>query len=583
MHVGLEPDSLDPLVDPCVDFYQFACGGWISQHPIPADYGGYARITQIEDTIRAQLETMLQADADGNSTDPNDRMLGDFYASCVDEVAIERVGTSPAQQVLGTALAVRDDITWIAAVVALHRLGFEVVWNESVSADSMDSTRNVIVLDAGGLELPDRDYYLSSEFSGQLSAYRAHAAKMLVLAGLPAAGASRAADDVLAIETAIARLTKTRTDSRDAVSTYNPTTPSGLAKMATSIDWSNYWKAMSIDPGDRIVVGTPTFFEHLDSLRRQFQPAQWAHYFAYHAISSQSFSLGKSVDDEDFALQSALTGVPTQASRSKRCVEETKAALGEVLGQQYAERYFPAASKLQVEVLTDSLVRAMSETISKLEWLSAPTRSFALQKLSKVSPMVGFPETWRPGRFLVKRDDFGGNELRRFEFTTHQDLARAGQLIDRREWKMNAYSVNAYFDYTSNNLALPAGVLQLPFFNADRSPAVNLGALGMLIGHELTHGFDDQGARFDDKGNLRDWWAPSDKPHFEQRADWVAHQYSSFEALPHRFVNGRLTLGEDIADLGGVKIAFNAYRSLTKGPRMAKSAGQRISLRGLMT
>jgi putative endopeptidase len=394
---------------------------------------------------------------------------------------------------------------------------------------------------------------------------------MLALAGIPKP--EGAAADVVAVETELAKLTKTAVEKRDVPAAYNPVDLKGLGKLTRSINWKAYFKALSITPSKTIVVGTPKFFRALDGLRTRLKPSQWASYFTYHVLADTSFALPKAYDDEQFELTKLLTGQPSKAERSKRCVDATQDALGELLGQQYAAKYFPPAAKQAASLLVDAVFKVMGEQLGKLDWMSEPTRKTAQDKLAKVVRMIGYPDKPRAYDFDVKRGDFAGNELRASAFETHRVLAKAGKPVDRGEWQMYAYTVNAYYEPTENNTALPAGILQPPYFGDKRGTAANLGGIGMVIGHELTHGFDDQGAQFDADGNLENWWQPDDKAKFDAKAQCVADQYSTFEAAPRAFVNGKLTLGEDIADLGGVKMAFRAYRTLRAGGKPVVAEG----------
>ncbi len=562
--VGLESGSLDRTSDPCVDFYQFACGGWLAQNQIPADRARWGRGGEVDEKNKLAIRTLLEEAAGAGGADAGTKKLGDYYASCMDEAGIEKAGLAPVKPMLDRALKQKDAKTWNATVGELHKLGLGVVFTEYVIADLKDSTTNILYLDAAGLGLPDRDYYVKPELKDKVDAYRTHVDKMLVLAGVPAAKSAAAAGDVIAIEGEIAKLTKTAVEQRDIPAMYNPTDAKALAKQAKTVDWKAHWKALDIQPSKKIVIGTPKFFTALDKLRGAFKPAQWGNYFAYHLVHAYAFALPKAFDDEAFELERVLTGVEKQRERSKRCVDATQNALGELLGQQYVAKYFPGSSKQTASQLVDALVRVMNDEIGGLPWMSDATKVIAQQKLSKLVRMVGFPDKWKTYDYAVKREDFAGNQLRAAAFETHRVLGRAGKPVDRTEWHMNAFQVDAYYDPTANNTALPAGILQGPFFGRDRSVAANLGGIGMVIGHELTHGFDDQGAQFDGDGNLKNWWSKDDAAKFAEKGTCVADQYSGFEAMPKTFVNGRLTLGENIADIGGVKMAFKAYRSLRK-------------------
>jgi putative endopeptidase len=556
--VGLEPASLDRTADPCIDFYQFACGGWLAHASIPDDKARWARFTEIEERNKVVLRGILEDAAHATTADAGTKKLGDFYASCMDDAGIEQTGSAALKPLLDKTVKIKDARSWTAALVALHQVGVRVLFDSGASADYKQSTQNVTQLEAAGLGLPDRDYYFDAKYQPKLDAYKAHVARMLALAGLPA----KAGDDVVAIETEMAKTMKTATERRDADKRYNPTDLKALAKQVTTIDWKGYAKALDFELSKVIVVGTPAYFAALDRLRGKFTWSQWASYFTYHLVFDASFALPKAFDDEAFELARALTGVQKREDRAKRCIDATTTALGELLGQAYVAKQFPPQAKINATTLVDGIVAAMGDEIAAIDWMTPATKKTAADKLGHVVRMVGYPDKWRAYDFDVKRADFLGNMQRASAFEAHRVRARSGKPVDRGEWGMNSFTVNAYYRATANNTALPAGILQPPFFGEGRSIAANLGGIGMVIGHELTHGFDDQGAKFDSDGDRADWWSKDDKPQFDAKAQCVADEYGTFEAAPKQFVNGKLTLGEDIADLGGVRIAFRAYRTL---------------------
>ena len=562
--VGLEASSLDRTADPCVDFYQFSCGGWLASTPMPADRARWSKRTEMDDKNRQILRGLLDEAAKGISADPVAKKLGDFYASCMDETAIERAGLAALKPQLDRIAKVKDAKSWQAALNELHKVGQWVVFEPIVAPDPKDSTKYTVTLHPSGFGLPDRDYYVKPEYAEKLTAYGAHVAKLLGATGMAPAKLEAAAKQVVAIEVELAKLRKSAVEERDVAGMHNPTDPKALAKTVKSIDWKGYWKLHGATPGKKLGLTTPKYFQQLDKVRQRIKPAQWASYFTYHLVAGRAFTLGKTLDTEAFELRRTLTGVEQPLERSRRCVDTTEAALGELLGQQYAAKHFSAASKQAVTKLVETVAAMMTEHLGKLDWMSEATRKMAQQKLGKVVTMIGYPEQPRSYDFDVKREDFAGNVVRADAFETRRVLQRIGKPVARVEWYAKSFTVDAFYDASKNTATIPAGILQGPYFGADRSYAANLGGIGAMIGHELTHAFDDQGARYDGDGNLANWWQKEDEAKFATRGSCVADQYSTFEALKGQFVNGRLTLGEDIADLGGAKFAFQAYRHLRK-------------------
>ena len=565
--VGLDPGSLDRTADPCVDFFQFACGGWLTANEIPADKARWGRFSEIDEHNKTVIKQLLDDDANagaaGPSANADAKKLGDYYASCMDEATVETTGRKGIKSLLDKAENVKDAASWFAALIELHKAQINVLWETSAAPDLKDSTTNITQLDAAGLGLPDRDYYLDDKFKAKLEAYKVHVKNILALDHRP--NPATAAGDVVAIETELATLTKTAVERRDVRASYNPIDAAGIANQVKSVDWTAYWKGLGFTPSAKINVGTPKFLQAMDALRAKFKPAQWSNYFTYHVVQESAFTLGRAFDNEAFELDKIVSGVEKQRERYKRCIDLTTAGLGELLGKQYADTYFSPTAKQTAMTLVDAIVDAMRDDLSTLDWMSEPTRRVAIGKLAKIVRMVGYPDTWRTYDFAVKRNDLAGNVMRANQFEAHRQRAKSGKPYDRTEWLMNSFTVNAYYEPSANNTALPAGILQPPFFGADRGIAVNMGGIGMVIGHELTHGFDDQGSQFDGDGNLKNWWQDADKQKFDAKGTCVADQYSTFEAMPNQFVQGRLTLGENIADLGGVKNAFRAYRAVRKG------------------
>ena len=563
--VGLEPDTLDRKADPCIDFYQFACGGWMATQKIPDDRAKWARFTEIDDANQAALRAILDdASAGKLGKDDVSTKIGNYYASCMDDSAVEKKGLASIKPLLDKATKVKDAKTWFAALTAFHQAGIWVLWNASADADFADSSKDVLQLDSDGLGLPDRDYYIEGKFKDKLDKYEAHVVRVFQLLGHTAKQSQIDADAMIKLEAGLAHVTKTGVEKRDVPASYNPVDQAGLSKLVPNFDWKGYWKAVGINPGTKIVIGTPKYFAAIEDLRKMSAPGVWGNYFAYHLVNDYAFELPKKFDEEAFSLQQTLSGVEKQRERSKRCIAATTDGMRELLGQPYVARKFPGASKEAATSLVKAIGDAMDQEFDTLDWMSPQTKKAAHEKLAKLERLIGYPEPWKKYDFVVKRDDFAGNVLRAHEFETKRKLAKVGKPHDRNEWLMAAYEVNAYYNPTTNNTA-PAGILQPPFFGLARSIPANMGGIGMVVGHELTHGFDDQGAQFDLAGNLKNWWQPDDLKNFAAKGKCVVDQYSTFEPQQGQYINGALTLGENIADLGGVKMAFRAYRNLRKG------------------
>lgn len=561
---GLSASALDRAVSPCDDFYQFACGGWTKATPIPDDRSRWSRsFSEIDQRNEADLRGILDNLTKKKDEATNDGKLGRFYAVCMDEAAIDKAGKKPIQPLLDAIKKVNDPRSLTAVLAQLHLHGIWAVFDVSSGQDYKDATKMIGMLDQNGLGLPDRDYYLKDDADKTKirDKYVAHVEKMMSLAGFDAAAAKSATADVMRIETAIAKASKSREERRDPATMYNKIDREGLAKATAVVDWDAYFKAMGSPDLREISVTSPKFFEGLQSILKDEKPAALRSYLAWQVVHHAAPRLSKAFEQEDFAMTQTLTGQKSQRDRFKRCIDATDDALGELLAQPFVELRFAGESKSAAESYVSEIAKAMEARLDELSWMDAPTRAKAREKLRAMAYLIGYPQKWKNYDFEVKNDYFA-NVLAGAAFKVKDSLSKVGKPVDRGEWYMTPPTVNAYYDPQKNQMVFPAGILQPPFYSAKASVPVNLGAMGMVVGHELTHGFDDEGSQFDKSGNLANWWSDATGSTFKDAGKCVERQYSAYEVMPGLTINGKLTLGENIADAGGMKLAFRAYRNM---------------------
>ncbi len=566
--VGLDPSALDRSVDPCQDFYQFACGSWIAKTEIPADKSRWARsFSVIDERNEKDLKSIL--DEAGLAKNPATQKLGEYWNACMNEAAVEKRGLKSIAPLLVKARALRSAKDVTPLLVELHRRKIWALFDVSAEQDFKDATRYLTYLDQNGLGLPDRDYYLKDDDkSKELRAkYLAHVEAMLALSGMPKAQAKAAAQDVMSIETELAKVSKTRVERRDPQGLYNKLERDELNTLSPGLDWSAYFKGIGLADITDLNVTSKPFFKGMAELVGKVPVAKWRNYFAWHVLNGTAELLGKKFVDENFKMAQALTGQKEIRARWKRCVDSTDEAMGELLAQPFVELRFGGESKAAAETLVHAVGDAFAAELGTLDWMDDATRKAAREKREAMAFLIGFPDKWKTYDFVVSADDYAGNALRGRAFDQARKLARIGKPVDRGEWEMTPPTVNAYYNPLKNQMVFPAGILQPPFYDVKASIPVNLGAMGMVVGHELTHGFDDQGSQFDKNGNLQKWWSDAVRERFDGKTACVAKEYSSFETIPGVKLNGKLTLGENIADLGGAKLAFHAYRDLTKGKK----------------
>ena len=571
---GYDLANLDRTCAACKDFNQFANGGWMAKNPIPPQYPSWGSFNILAEKNREDLHQILEAAAKNASAakGSNEQKVGDFYAACMDEPRIESAGLEPIQPELDRIAQVHDLATLEAEVLRLQTFGVNALFRVDSTQDFKNSTQVIGEVDQGGLGMPDRDYYLKEDAKSQQTReeYRKHVAKMFELMGDEAARAAAEAQTVMGIETRLAKASLTRVERRDPNAVYHKMAIAQLKTLAPNFGWEEYFLETPIAGKGDINVATPDFFKEMSQLAASVPFADWQTYLRWHLINAAAPSLSSKYVDEDFHFKGmVLTGTKQNLERWKRCVRSTDRALGEALGQVYVQKYFSPEAKAKALELVHNLEAALRADIQTLPWMGDATKKRALEKLDAIANKIGYPDKWRDYSALsIDRESYAGDVLRANQFEFHRDLAKIGKPVDRTEWGMTPPTVNAYYNPLLNEIVFPAGILQPPFYDPKRDDAYNYGGIGAVIGHEMTHGFDDQGSQFDAKGNLENWWSPDDLKNFKQRAECVVKQFDGFEVEKDLHENGKLVVGEAIADLGGLTIAFKAYqRSLEGKPK----------------
>jgi putative endopeptidase len=571
-------DAVDKTIDPCVDFYQYACGNWLKTAEIPADQTAWSSFVDIRERNLVVMREILEKAAAANpGRDAIDQKIGDYYGSCIDESAADARGVEPLTPELNRIANAKDKAALIEAVARVQLLGPNPLFSFYSSSDLHNANNVIAYIDQGGLSLPDRDYYLKDDpkMVAARQSLVEYANQLFTLTGQSPKQAADSAQTVLRIETALAKASMDRTARRDPKTRDHTMTRDAAIALAPDFYLDRFFAASGTPQFSNLNVSNPDFFKQVNPLLQSESLDALRTYVSWHLLDGAAPWLAKPFVDANFKMQQVLSGQSEIKPRWKRCVSSTDGALGEALGQRYVEQAFGADGKQRMLKMVDALEKSLDQDIRTLPWMTDETKQQAKVKLDAIRNKIGYPDVWRDYSSLhIARGDLLGNFLRANEFEARRQVAKIGKPLDRNEWGMTPPTVNAYYSSSRNEIVFPAGILQTPFFTKQADDAVNFGGIGIVIGHELTHGFDDQGRKFDPQGNLRDWWTAQDGTEFEKRASCVADEYSSFVAVDDLKLNGRLTLGENTADNGGARIALMALEKMMADGPAARSGGE---------
>lgn len=568
---ALSAANMDTTVKAGDDFYKFANGNWLKNNPIPDEYSRYGAFEALEEVNYTQLKTILaEASADKSAAEGSvNQKIRDFYNSGMDTVKIDKNGISPLNPELDqiNAFATKADV--LKMIIREHASGNYPLFYIFSSQDEKNSNQVIASTYQGGLGLPDRDYYLSDDSRSKeiRASYLKHMAKMFVLAGSTPEQAAKDAEVVMSIESQLAKISSTRLELRDPKANYNKTDLAGLQKMAPEIDWKAYFDGINLQATSEINIGQPKFISGMAKLINTIPVADWKLYFRWDLINSAASSLSSDFDKEHFAFYgTVLSGAKEQQPRWKRMIDQTSNSLGEAVGQLYVQKFFPPEAKKRMVDLVNNLKISLGERIQGLKWMTDSTKKEAEAKLAKINVKIGYPDKWIDYSSLtIGTDSYYANKKNARQFAVNRDIAKIGKPVDRSEWGMTPQTINAYYSPNMNEIVFPAAILQPPFFFMNGDDAVNYGAIGMVISHEMTHGFDDQGRQYDKEGNLHDWWLADDSKNFEAKTKVLVDQYDNYVMLDSLHVDGKLTLGENIADLGGMNVAYNGLQKALAG------------------
>jgi predicted metalloendopeptidase len=572
---GFSLENIDKTIDPCVDFYQYACGNWIKNSEIPPDQSQWVSFVELNERNQTIERGILEKSAAGGaSRDAVDQKIGDLYGSCMDEKAVEAKGISPLQPELARIAAVQDKAGLIDEIAHVHLVGPNALFNFYSNSDLHNADQVIAYIDQGGLSLPDRDYYLKDD-NPKMKEMRQHLVEYVTqsftLAGQTPQQAADSAQTVLRIETALAKASMDRTSRRDPKNRDHKMTRDEAVALGPNFYLNRYFTAIGAPNFTQLNVTNPDFFKQVNATLESESLDSLKTYLSWHVLNSAAPWLSDGFVQANFKFQQNLSGQKQIQARWKRCVRLTDRELGEALGQKYVDATFGPEGKQRTLKMVDALEKSLAEDIHDISWMSDETKKQAKVKLDAIRNKIGYPDVYRDyTAVVIKSDDLLGNIARANEFESKRDIAKIDKPLDRKEWGMTPPTVNAYYSSSFNEIVFPAGILQPPFFDKSMDDAVNFGGIGLVIGHELTHGFDDQGRKFDPQGNLHDWWTEQDGKEFEKRASCVANEYSNFVAVDDLKLNGKLTLGENTADNGGARIALMALEHMIADDKTGK-------------
>ncbi len=567
----IDTQNMDFSVRPCDDFYQYANGNWLKHNPIPPAYSSWGSFTELAERNDDILHQILEDAANDHTAEPGSilRQMGDFFASGMDTTKIDSLGWRPIAEELGSIESLKDARGIGEALGHLHAIGAGGLFYFGSGQDLKNSTEVIGQLSQGGLGMPDRDYYLAADARSKKlrDEYANHVSAMFRLIGWNQEAANVASKDVMQLETSLAKASRTRVERRDAEKNYHRMTQEQLDSLTPAFSWNSFFVDAGWKDPDVVNVGQPEFFKEVNMLVSTVAVPVWKHYLAWKVVSSAAPYLSSAFVNEDFKFEGAeLTGAKELQPRWRRVKNVIDRLMGEALGQLYVKKAFPPEAKARAMEMVTKLEQAMREHIQQLSWMDDATKAAALKKLNAFGVKIGYPDKWRDYSSVeIERDSYYGNVRRARAFLVQYNISKIGNPVDKTEWGMSPPTVNAYYSSTRNEIVFPAGILQPPFFNFQADDAVNYGGIGAVIGHEISHGFDDQGSKFDGDGNLKSWWTPQTRAQFEARTGALATQFDSYVAVDSLHVNGKLTLGENIGDLAGLSIAYTALENSLRG------------------